>query len=84
MDVVIVSQLGKVSRNSDALFTVVAGTKPCLRMVERETPRLIQVKPDEGVCPHGHSMKFSHVFRVGGEQALARELSTVSPFSSAR
>jgi hypothetical protein len=79
VDVIVISQLGKVSGDGDSFLVMVAGAKPGLRVVEGKTPRLIEVECDEGVCPHLYPMKFSHVFRVGGNQARTGKLSTVSP-----
>jgi len=78
VDVVVISQLGEVTGNSDAFLRVITGTKTRFCVVERETPRLIKVESDEGICPHCHPVKFSHVFRVSGEWTWRGKLSTVS------
>jgi hypothetical protein len=67
VDIIVISKPSEVSGNGDPFFVVVASTKPGLCVVKRKTPRLIQVESDEGICPHFHSKKVSHMFRVGGE-----------------
>ena len=78
VDIVIRSSKGEVSGNSNSSFSVITGSEPSPGMVKAETPRLIEVQSNNGVCPNSHTVKLRHGFRVKGELIPAGQLSTVS------
>ena len=80
MDLIVVEPGCKVARDCDALALVV--TQPCasLRMVEVETPRVIEVRTDERFTPHSHAFQIGHEIRIepardiGGEARQRRSI----------